>query len=399
MSRIMTGCLVLCVLGVFGLLLSGGATRAQEPDPRLDKVFADWKKRQERARAVRYRVSGKATLPKGSLSLADTERRFPKETPPRDIVTPLRRTMLLDFTTNRHRLETVGLEYHADTDKVYPRVVTRLFDGTAIKAWRPRELNTHPITGVRPTEPEIGVGKGHIGAGAGFEMSLLPFFVGHGTVMWRGGPVIPGKLKGQPDRDLVYVHGAAVHQGRPCLVLRTQAVRRLSTSFDEFWVDPARESAIVRQFWMADKVAYVDFDIEYQATADGWLPLRWVCTQRDPGSGKTAWIEQLRVEEVRLDPPVSDADFDIEEQPGMLVDHATYAPPKAGTWWDAPEPERTLYRIDEGGQRHEVLIEDGVERRRGSRSWWLATALIPLVALSVWLLYRRKKSRGRSVVV
>jgi hypothetical protein len=48
-----------------------GALRSepgQEIDPQIKKILADWGKRQERIKVVRYRVEGTITFPKESLS-------------------------------------------------------------------------------------------------------------------------------------------------------------------------------------------------------------------------------------------------------------------------------------------------------------------------------------------
>lgn len=388
MSRAGTWCWGLFALGVLGLLTSEKTT-AQEPDARLEKVFADWAKRRERTKSVRYVTRGETVLPKGSLR-APIGQSSSREAPPRDIVSRVTQTMLLDFEKQRHRLETEQEEYDAGTDKVYPRVVTRLFDGKRTGAWRPRELNTHPVTGVKPWEADIGYGSGYIGGGSSFEFGYWPFFLGHGIVGWQGGTIIAGKLNVQPDRDLVTVHGQGVHQGRPCLVLRTLTKRRSMTSYDEFWVDTARDSAVVRQLYVINKTAFLELDIEYQTTEHGWLPRRWTCTDREVGTDKTVWISRHRVEELRLDPPVSDADFRFEEKPGMLVREYVYATPNP-TGPD-PEPKATTYRIGEEGKRREVVIEGGIERRVGFR-WWWAAPLVPAVLLPAWLAYRRVKWR------
>ncbi len=380
------------ILGVSGLL-NGVAAFGQPPNPRLEKVFADWKKRQERVKTVRYRVQGEGIRIKGSYEgLVGRPGQPEKRTlPPRDITTSVKRTLLLDIPNNRYRREVEEQEYDIGTDRVYPRVHVCVFDGTVSKFFRPRERNTHPVTGMRESEPEVSVRKGHW-EGAPFTMGYWPFFVGHGSVAWQRQNIVPGKLRVQPDREMVVLHGQGVHQNRPCLVLRTQARRAEYTSFDEFWVDPARDSAVVRQLLVTNGHAYVEFDIQYQQTTHGWLPRGWTTTQRNFGNGKTDYIERVVVEELTLDPPVSDRDFEIEEKPGMLIGEATFETPKPG---ENPLPEPTqhrLYRLADDGSRREVTFAGGVERRVISR-WWWALGGVPVLGLGAWLIYRRRQGR------
>jgi hypothetical protein len=379
---------------VVALSIDSGFVGAQPPDPRLEKVFADWQNRRTRTKAVLYRLRGESVQPKGCFTGQLDGYPPSKEIPPRDLVYPIKWTLLLDFATNRHRLETEEQEYDVSTDRLYPTVWTRIFDGEVLKSFRPRERNTHPLSGMGPTNADVAIGKGHIGMGAAFKTNYWPLFVGHGIVPWQEGPIIPGKLKVQPDIEMVSVHGQGVHQGRPCLVLRTHALQRAFTAFDEFWVDPARDSAVVRQILMTNGIAFIEFDIEYQKTARGWLPRNWTTTQRDFNKGKTVFLQRMRVEELTLEPPLRDADFQIEEKPGMLVTHLTYSAPLAGQGWaETPEPTTSHYRLGENGSRYQVVFVDGEERRLGYSRWWWTAALLVLAGLSGWLIHRWKQAR------
>ena len=124
--------------------------------------------------------------------------------------------LLVDFGTSRYRLQTEGQQYHQETEKLYPIFAIRVFDGQAIKAYRPRERNTHPFDGVGSSEPELGVGKGYLG-GAAFEMSVWPMFLAHGSVPSQKEKPIPGKLKVLPDGGDLSVYGQVMRDGRPCL--------------------------------------------------------------------------------------------------------------------------------------------------------------------------------------
>ena len=50
------------------LLLPRSVIAEPPPDPRLEKVFADWQNRRERIKTIRYRTSGEHVRPKGSYT-------------------------------------------------------------------------------------------------------------------------------------------------------------------------------------------------------------------------------------------------------------------------------------------------------------------------------------------
>jgi hypothetical protein len=54
------------LFAAWALLLGRGFTMAQAPDPRLERIFGDWEKRQQRIQTVRYRVRGEHVTMKGT---------------------------------------------------------------------------------------------------------------------------------------------------------------------------------------------------------------------------------------------------------------------------------------------------------------------------------------------
>lgn len=369
---------------------------AQEADARIAQVVADWLKRQERTQRVRYEVSGQATVPKGSRTppqgLASPEESG--ENPPRDITSPIKEIMLIDFASGRYRIYLERQTYDKGTDRLYPVVNTRVFDGKELKGWSPRHLNTHPVIGVKPGEPEIGIAKGNL-SGAAFTVGERPFFAGHGSIAWTEGQIMPGKLRTMPDTELLTVHGQGVHNGRACLVLRTPTRRGHSTSFDEYWVDTQRESALARQLHYVGNVAQYEISIEYQPTAQGWLPKRWTVTERTiakTASGKPSYLSSINVDRLELEPSIQSSDFEIEEQPGMIVDVRNYSSSKPGVPL-AEETETTVFMIDSEGQRQMVSTNLSPGRYR----WWYLTGGILAALLLVGAWWRRHRRKVETV--
>src|SRR5258708_7506382 len=91
-------------LALIGHLACPGFGSGQDLDPRLEKVRADWKKRREAIKTVRYTVDGKMTTYKAAIDAAPTAAGLApiKE----DVSQPAAEyTLLLDFVNNKHRLQ------------------------------------------------------------------------------------------------------------------------------------------------------------------------------------------------------------------------------------------------------------------------------------------------------
>jgi hypothetical protein len=285
------------------------------PDLRLDKILADWQQRRERIKTIRYRTSGKHIRPKGSFTDPYTGKPLGQDAPPHDITWPKSITLLLDFTTNRHRLEEDEQPYGLTQGEFLPRRVT-----TTVFA--SKELWTSLL---RPAgapanskSPDVYVVSGNM-RGQAFRSVYWPFFLGHGIVaLTTQQHILPGRLAGPLEEDIYHVHGEGVFANRPCLVLRTGTWEYGTTGFDELWVDPERESAVLRQVaYVNDKVS-MDIQIDYQETRGGWLPHSWTISDAY-GDGRVFSIDQMQVDELAIDPAVTDADFHVDVKADQIV--------------------------------------------------------------------------------
>jgi hypothetical protein len=234
--------------------------------------------------------------------------------------------------------------------------------------------------------PDVSIVSGNL-RGQSFPCYYWPLFVGHGTIPTLLGHVLPGRLRVQPDAELLFVHGRGIHAGRNCVVLRTHAVQFSTTSFDEFWVDPARDSAVLRLACYAGGHPASDLEIAYQETSHGWLPQRWTLIVR-PG-GRTAQVERMRVEEVTINPPCTDAAFRVDIKPGMRISETKFggSPDQLGI---PPTLEEKTHRVADDGRWNPIV--DGVEqaRRWTDYAWWGLLALLG-AGLGLWVLARRRR--------
>lgn len=385
-------------ISYLGALLSLGLSlalprpaAAQANDPRLEKIFQDWARRQQAVRSIRYRVEGEEVYPKGSqneILLKPSKNPFPSQ----DITCALKRTLLIDFSTGRYRLDLDEESYTFNTTggpgNRTQGAGTTLFDGSVVKHVTQRDPKNRPAGDQSSRNPDMTVEEGDLKNEA-FMSSYWPFFVGHGIISNMYHEIAPGTLMDKPDIELFYIHGQGVHQGRPCLVVRSHPQRQNAT-IDELWVDPARESAILRQLQASsDGRPLTESDIQYQQTSHGWLPRSWIYTLRS-GGRKITRQERLRVVELELDCAASNADFTPEEWPGMLIVKKRFGKPVDPVQPRILETEERLYRVNDSGSKFEVVFENGVERRRWAQPWlwWLLGA--PIAALVGWFIYRRR---------
>jgi hypothetical protein len=380
------------LLSAGGVLLSAGEfATAQEADPRLEKVLADWQKRRERIQRVRYVVRGEHVYVKGSGT--DDVGRPQPEWPTRDVAGEMRWMLLFDFATGRHRREISLQLYDHKSDSFYPHLSYGVFDGTVSTSIMPPKENTSAVRPLPANDPDMVIARGNLRYSA-FESEYLPLLFGHGSVRCRANDaLVPGKLLKQPEPGTLHVHGTGVHDGRPCVVIRTPVRHLATTSYNEYWADTARDSAIIRYIEFSGDKPFNSIDVSYQRTAHGWLPERWTFTHYS--RGKTYFLERMRVAELQVDPPISDADFQIEPWPGVRIEDRTYEENPGPTGQIKSTSKRFVVADD--GQWVEVV--NGVAQSPPShRRYWLtgSVAVMAVLAGGIWLLWRwRRHSRGR----
>ncbi len=381
------------------LLLDEPSARGQAVDPQLEKILADWQKRQEWVKSIRYRVSGKYTIPKGVFN---SQRRIlglriDKDYPSKDMSVDVKYTLLLDFENGRHRFERDEPQYFLDVDRFCAHRQTDVFNGSTMKQqWlKPNDPSISPEMTPPPTNPDVPnatIISGNMKNNE-FELKYRPIFFGHGRVYTIMDPIIPGKLLTKPDPDYFSVHGNAVHEGRNCVIVRTQTLRGYKTSFTEYWVDIERTSAIVRTIgFSGDKPGSV-INIQYKKTSVGWMPDRWKYMAYP--EGKVARIEDMHVVEMTIDPHVSDSDFQLVFEPGTIVEERK----DEGTPNILVTPKSTgrVYRLEEANKQVDIPDAYGRKGFRSpspavSRHLFIWIGLLPLVlcCIAIWVYWRKK---------
>jgi hypothetical protein len=102
-------------------------------------------------------------------------------------------------------------------------------------------------------------------------------------------------------------------------------------------------------------------------------------------------LERIRVIDLQLDPPITDADFDVEVRPGELVETRWSSEPVSQKERKEPTADIHTFRVDDSGSWSEVIVENGKERPRGAFRWWYAIGLLAIpLAYTIRRLYVRR---------
>jgi hypothetical protein len=374
---------------MIGLLFARPTPAEQPTDPRLDKIFADWQKRRERIKTVRYLCSGEFTWPRGSFSDPYTGKAFDPEEPPHDITSPKSIMLLLDFTTNRHRLEVEDQPYSRTQKQFLPkRTTTTVFDDNDLRTFG-LQPNGSPTNLKVPNDVVV---KGNM-RGNPFNSEFWPFFLGHGIVALTAEQhILPGRLSVIPQKDTFHLQGEGNFANRPCLVLRSKTWEYGTVGFDELWVDTSRDSAVLRQVtYVNDKIG-MDMQIDYQETKAGWLSQSW--TISNAHNGQVFSFERMHVDALDVDPAISDADFRDDVKPGDVVMQRSISGSPDQITAPKPGPSQ-MYHVSQDGSWNEVV--DGVEVAPNRAYYiWAIGLILPLALAGVgYFLWRWRPKRNR----
>jgi hypothetical protein len=402
MKRSLRALVHLYMLGLSGAFFAQAAATSEEPrDPRLENVLADWQKRQHWFQAVEYKVSGTHKVPKGAYKNLPAEviGVAPNKTiPPDDVEAAVSFTILLDFVKGRHRRHILDQHLDMNSGKLTPLRMKDVFNGSVMKCLIPKEENPQQKD-IGKTQPEMTIVTGNMKNGQ-FKGDYFPIFLAHGRIYTAMEPIIPGQLRNKTDPEYLYIHGTSVYENRPCLILRTQTLKQFTTSFSEYWVDTSRESAVVRFLDYGGKKVAQDIGISYKVSHGHWLPDGWRITEYI--HGRASSYEEVRVRQITINPSITDADFELEVKPGMLVEERTDLPTNSPLEW--PKSKLSVYRVKENRERE--TIPDPFHRRGDQyqhkhpsnrprrRNWVWAAVFISLGTAAIFWRLKHRKSLG-----
>jgi hypothetical protein len=377
----------LCLAGLSAVLAAATPVRSQPADERLERVLEAWRQRQHSLKSVRYTVSGTTVLPKGSFTDPATGRPLPRPEPPEDVTQPEGYKLLLDFAGKRYRLDLTKQVYSSAYGRLGPRASTTVYDGKDAFTLRPRGGNSDAAIPWTSSDCDVMIGRNRDRGGPVLSGTIAAEL---GPLLFAHGLVTEGMQ--QPDFDMkleakdFFVHGQGMHEGRPCLVLRTFPHETFTeTSYEEYWVDVERDAAIVRDSGYRNEKAFWDRQVTWQPTPHGWMPQRWICTAWAP-NGRIRNVSRMEVVDFEADPAVTGDDFHVAIEPGMHVKETVIG--KTGKPTDDMVKE---FRIRADGGWNEIV--NGVERpvRSWAPYWWGGALAVLVGLLALWHLRRRAR--------
>jgi hypothetical protein len=129
----------------------------------------------------------------------------------------------------------------------------------------------------------------------------------------------PFRLAGAGDfgaADLVLTEEKATVDNKPTLVLKSGDKKLGGVGPPAFlshliWVDPNMDFAPVRREQRINGVARKTDETSYvHDKTHGWIPSRWTTTLSGL-DGKTTWLETMTVEELSINKPIDDSEFEL----------------------------------------------------------------------------------------
>jgi hypothetical protein len=367
-----------------GCGLAGAAAAQPKANPALLKALADWEGRQARVRTARYVITGtREWVAKAS----------PADPAPaaNDRVRPSRLVAVLDLARGRYRYE---LSYDILKDDGSYRWSTSLgtFDGRESRQGKPREEAREYGGFDLVISPDYERAQG----GATPNPFLWPVLYAHGLVPHAYHTAGFARLPWRYDpEDFVHV-GRLPLAGRACEVIRTEPNDSDPPGYDEYWVDPARDGAVLRYADVVGTNPLTRTDLRWRATPAGWQLDGWTTATLAAGRTTLA-VHTYRVESAEFDGPVADADFTIPAEPGMERVRVNEYDPRPGVILGAYryyriDPDGTWVQTDSKGAYTVDGHEPPPPPRRPWWHWAAAAAGAAGVAGVVWGRLRRRGS-------
>ncbi|MCX7428747.1 MAG: hypothetical protein NTW96_24365 [Planctomycetia bacterium] len=353
-----------CLLGLLGYAVLV-LPNPQSAEAGIDQIMADWKTRRAMVDTIRYVGKGTITVPKGAFN-----RDLPEDTPEgvnapaEDYTYPVEFDWLIDFKNGHMHRKWKRQVFYVSKRQFIPDVTIEAFDGQVRRRWEPRSENASETYVPSVAQAEITDNLYTV-----VRSEDKGIFFAHGYFPLPGdrhkGPLFQWPVD---SADFAIV-GESEHDGRRCVILRTAATPDDPKSYQEFWVDPDRDSAVVRWATMRVGAAVESMELKYGLVKGRWLPremhfnLFW-------GGAPDVPINALKLElvEVLPDLPVRLEDFQIKPEPGMLVE-------------DMQTGEQ--YRFGEA--------QSTSENSRGNWRTALMIAALVLVVLTAALWIRKKR--------
>jgi hypothetical protein len=275
----------------------------------LNKIFADWEKRQAAMVRVTYQTEGTEKFFKGSMT--DESDPAAKVFPAEDTTHSFGLNLSIDFLRSWARREENPC-WHPGKDEFVRNDELRLYDGehlVSVATYYAAHREEMRQKGKYAIEVFLNGSLGDF-----FEESELAIFPAHGILPFWG--IKPTGLIQYIPKESFKVNGTAEHMKRQVVVLQVAFERPRASGVDEVWVDLARDSAVVQWTRQRDGQLCSKYQIDYEQKGMDWLPSHW--TLEKWFGGKPYKSTDLKVTEIKVNPKFEIANFQYEITPGTL---------------------------------------------------------------------------------
>lgn len=336
----------LVALVVVVLLAADQRCGAQSaPEDRLRTICDHWRQRQAEFPCLSYAWKATTTWMRGAFAeTADEVETAPN--PPADVSSTSVRSILLDFTNNRHNAVWNDDEYSNLKGVHYRLHCNHVCGGTTVYS-RIFE-NTDP--GLRPNQSkkhvDLLIQKGEVPAGVFTKGDFLIVLMAHGAIWYADYGPRPGKLVATTEfRGLKYDREEE-YKGRTCSVVSTSRLLKQRT---ELWVDRELSDAVVKVVVLGRHPQAI-YELDYVRVNEALVVSRWSRSQFDVADGRLRFKEDGEVTSVETSPKLSGVSFTIKPQVGMVVEEQDYFTDNTGRY----RAREKLYQLDEAGEAIEL---------------------------------------------
>ncbi|MEZ6058849.1 MAG: hypothetical protein R3C19_00645 [Planctomycetaceae bacterium] len=362
-------CVMQLILGAT-LGLSGGSLVSGDQRV-MREVFDAWNQRQQIANRVYYELDCRTVIPKGAYSEAMGLDPETDPDPVEDTVLKFTRRLYLDFDNGKSRSEKEGDDLIEGMRRTACEIA--LCDGEHIQAYQPREKYENPAApGIPAVELMNHTPDGQFRAFF-FDPVLYPIFCAHGIVQDDKHQIAPlPSLRHAIQESYFHYDRAVSVNGQELVVVRS--VDHPSQLTSEYWVDMARDAAIVRMLHLdSSGDIYKEVDIDYEDSDRGWFPSGWTDSRGAQGS-----VETVKVANLEFNPDFSGIEFHIEPTPGMI--YRNEGSPEAMVAAATGSPDMRF-------EYSEVL-----NQQRRTRQFWMVLVGVGAAAFVGLLYWRRSRN-------
>lgn len=347
----------------------------------LDATVLDWQGRREVAKQISYSLEVHTVVPAGHYTrVLDLGCEMPSNT------YEFRQSvdLLVDFQEGWSKRRSVGETFlflmESECGRFIPQHSVELFDGENYQNFQPKEGNTSSDWVPAKYDPELR-NRGSQTHAMFFQPKDYPVFFAHGLVPSGGLMIGPEVYRSEIDPTIFDEVSEVEEKGRRYVVLSTVPLFAGGKGEYEMWVDPDRESAVIKWTTYVSSRITLTMDIRHEQMKRGWFPASWTIATFDAPEHPV--LEEVRVKELEFEEGFERQQFRVIPKPGMIVYDAT---------------KNLRFVASENGELGVELGEFLSEEPKEGRYWAILYAnMIFIVIVVAVLFFRKRKMQSRAM--